>query len=90
MNPLEPIYQHRDEMGSGEFLMGQVGEVNASYGAIKGSKPASLPHPVEGVRNLQTTDIKGAGAGSKALGAFSEFTRRQVREVMATADILGT
>lgn len=90
VNPLDPLYEVRDSMQTGEFLLGQVGGVNSQYGQIPGSKPAGLPKPVEGNRNLQTNDILGAEANSKSLGAFAHFKRRQVRDVLATEDIFGT
>lgn len=68
----------------------QTGQLNAGYGAIDGAKPTGLPKSREGVRNLNTEDIKGAKTNTRNLGAFSEMERRQVRPHNKNDDIQGS
>jgi hypothetical protein len=90
-NPLDPVYQVRDNLAKGDFLHAEEVQLNTEYGAVKGSKPATLPEPRAGCRNLNTADIKGAGAGTKRLGAFYEHQRKdEPRNLTSNEDIQGT
>lgn len=57
VNPLDPVYKLKDS-ATGDFTKtSDWGATNEKYGEIPGSKPAALPKPVSGVRNLKTQDI---------------------------------
>ena len=64
--------------------------MNEGYGGIDGSKPAALPKPRAGVRNLNTEDIQGAKSDTRRLGAFTWMDRRQVRPHNRNDDIEGS
>ncbi len=76
VNPLAPVYQVRDKIADGDFIKQDQTAVNADYGHIERSSPQALPPPRSGVRNLDTTDIKGAQNGTKTLGSFTHYKRR--------------
>ena len=91
-NPLQPQYQVRDKIEAGDFIKKDQTGLNQSYGQIDRNMPQALPKPVAGTRNLDTTEIKGAQAGTKTQGAFTHYQRRpdQVREVTQNRDIEGS
>ena len=90
-NPLMPVYKVRDLIADGDLLKKKQTDLNAEYGHVQGSKPQVLPEPREGVRNLQTEDIKGACAGSRKIGAFSHHQRKdEPRNLTQNEDIEGT
>ena len=88
---MEPTYAVWDNT-VGEFgrKPDQAGQLNAGYGAIDGAKPASLPIPRQGVRNLNTEDIHGAKPDTRNKGAFTRVERRQVRPLNKNDDIEGS
>lgn len=90
-NPLEPTYAVWDRT-LGEFgrQPDEKGQLNEGYGVIDGSKPAALPQPRAGVRNLNTQDIAGAKSDTRRLGAFTWMDRRQVRPHNKNDDIEGS
>lgn len=66
--------------------------LNKTYGVIDHNKPCALPSEVSGVRNLKTTDVKGAQADTKRIGSFTHYHRRaeQVRPVGKNDDVEGS
>ena len=90
-NPLQPEYQVRDSITKGDFIKQGETQVNSAYGAVEGSNPKSLPDPVQGTRNLQTSDIQGAEANSKRIGAFSHYKRQdEPKALTQNEDIPGS
>lgn len=88
VNPLDPVYQLRD---NGEGFRAAGGAVNGSYGAIKGSKPPGLPkEKVEPGRYLNTQDIHGCQANTKKTGCVKGgYVRSSVRNPNDISDMAG-
>lgn len=72
-NPLEPEYKVRDTIIDGEFIKMSKTCLNTNYGLIDANRPCALPLPRDGVRNLETKDVKGAQADTKCNGSFTHY-----------------
>lgn len=73
INPIVPDYVVRDTISDGDFMKITATGLNSTYGKIDGNKPCALPSAVDGTRNLETTDVKGAQADTKRLGSFTHY-----------------
>ena len=75
-DPLNPSYIVRDDQEPGHMTRGGDFKVNKDYGKIEKSFPQALPPAIAGVRNLTNEDIVGSKAGTKNLGMFTFYQRR--------------
>ena len=80
VNPLNPIYDIRDE--DGKLI---------KYGVVEKSCPKVIPEHKNGPLSytLKTEDISGAHAGTKGLGPFAERARTYQRQLVKCDDIEG-